>query len=99
MPYKLWPPGTRKGNKRWLARGSIDGRQFEKILEAKTRAAAEAEAERFIGILRAPAPGAVVTFEQNPPGEVAYVKENGAWYIDLTSLVSGGTGSDSSASG
>lgn len=63
MPYKLWPPGTRKGNKRWLARGSVDGRQFEKILEAKTRAAAEAEAERFIGSLRAPSPGAVVTFE------------------------------------
>lgn len=84
MPYKLWPPGTRKGNRTWLARGTVDGRRFEKILEAKTRPTAEAEAEIFIASLRAVGPDTIVPFEDAADAymagkdlgkqEVAYVK-------------------------
>ena len=64
MRYKLWRPGTRKGNRTWLARGTVDGRQFEKVLEATTRADAEKEAERFVASIQGYRPGQVVTFEQ-----------------------------------
>lgn len=63
MSFKLWPPGTRKGNKRWLARGSVDGRQFEKILEAEDRPTAKKEAQRYHDSLRDPDPAALITFE------------------------------------
>ena len=63
MPYKLWAPGTRKGNRKWLARGTVDGRRFEKVLEAKNSTAAAKEAEILVGSLRAVGPDTVVPFE------------------------------------
>lgn len=64
MPYKLWPPGTRKGNKTWVARGTVDGQQFEKVLEATTRPNAETETLKFLRDTQGVAPGAVITFER-----------------------------------
>lgn len=64
MRYQLHAPGTRKGNRTWVARGTVDGRQFEKILEATTRPAAAKEAEQFVARLQGYRPGEIVTFEQ-----------------------------------
>jgi integrase len=41
MPFKLYPPGTRKGNKFWVAKGTAGGQQFEISTKAADRRTAE----------------------------------------------------------
>lgn len=61
--FTLYAPGTRKGNRTWLARGTVDGHRFEKVLESTTRADAKEEARRFVRKLEGYRPPQVVTFE------------------------------------
>lgn len=60
--FTLYAPGTRKGNRTWLARGTVDGHRFEKVLESTTRADAKEEARRFVRKLEGYRPPQVVTF-------------------------------------
>lgn len=60
--FTLYAPGTRKGNRTFVARGTVDGHRFEKVLEATARADAKEEARRFVRKLEGHRPGQVVTF-------------------------------------
>jgi integrase len=65
MPLRLVAPGKRKGNKFWLVRGSIDGRDYEVSTKARDKAAAERfkkELERELIARRRPRPGEAMTF-------------------------------------
>lgn len=69
MPLTLCPPGSRKGNRFWIARGTVCGRRVEvstgttdKIAAKRFAVEAEREIEREIAESRVPSPGAVVTF-------------------------------------
>lgn len=64
LRYQLYAPGTRKGNRTYVARWPSDAGQREKVLEATTRAAAEKEAEALILRLRGRAAGDLVPFEE-----------------------------------
>lgn len=59
---QLYAPGTRKGNRTYVARWHRDGQQFEKVLEATTRPAAKKEAEGWAVKLGRDA-GAVRSFD------------------------------------
>jgi integrase len=59
---QLYPPGTRKGNRTYIVRAHVNGRQVEKVLEATTRADAKREAGDFLASIRGRDPDAVVTF-------------------------------------
>ncbi len=60
---QYYAPGTRKGNRTYVVRGSVNGQQFEKVLAATTRPAAKEEARRFVRKLEGRKPGEVVTFD------------------------------------
>ena len=67
MPVTLYAPGTRKGNRYWMARVLVDGRR----VEVSTGSAGKAEARRFAADLeqrmlaeRAPQRGGPVSFAQ-----------------------------------
>ena len=62
MRYKLIPPGTRKGYKRWYVRWSHNGRAYETPLEAETRPAAKKEAELYIAGVKGRPAGSPVDF-------------------------------------
>jgi integrase len=59
---QFYPPGTRKGNRTYVVRASVNGRQVEKVLEATTRADAKREAADFLAAIRGRAPDEIVTF-------------------------------------
>lgn len=61
---QLYPPGTRKGNTRWIARFTAGGRAREIVLEAQSRPAAAKEAERRRREFDGRAPGAVIGFRE-----------------------------------
>jgi integrase len=71
---QLYAPGTRKGNRTYIVRASVNGRQVEKVLEATTRAAAKAEAGDFLASIRGRAPDEVVTFEYAANAYMAFRK-------------------------
>lgn len=60
---QLYPPGTRKGNRTYIVRAHVNGRQVEKVLEATTRTDAKREAGDFLASIRGRAPDEPVTFE------------------------------------
>ncbi|WP_184437544.1 tyrosine-type recombinase/integrase [Roseospira goensis] len=47
MPAKLYPPGTRKGNRTYIARGWVDGRQYEITTGATNARTARQVADQF----------------------------------------------------
>jgi integrase len=49
---KLYRPGTRKGNRTWIARGHVAGRQYEIATGARNAAAARQAWERFAAAVR-----------------------------------------------
>lgn len=64
MSFKLIPPGTRKGNPYYLARGSVDGRDVEVSTKTTNLAAARRfakELDRKIEEGRLPGPGETLT--------------------------------------
>jgi hypothetical protein len=60
---QLYAPGTRKGNRTYIVRAHVNGRQVEKVLEATTRADAKREAADFLASICGRAPDEIVTFE------------------------------------
>lgn len=60
--FTLYAPGTRKGNRTWVVRGTVGGHRIEKVLGAATRADAKEEARRFFRKLEGYRPGQVVPF-------------------------------------
>lgn len=69
--FTLCAPGTRKGNRTWVARGTVDGHRVEKVLGATTRSGAKEEAERFFRKLEGHRPGDVVGFTDAADAYVA----------------------------
>lgn len=59
---QLYPPGTRKGNRTYVVRAHVHGRQVEKVLEATTRTDAKEEAADILASLRGRDPDEVVGF-------------------------------------
>lgn len=47
------PPGTRKGNKKWIVRGRVDGAPYEITTDARTKKEAQREWELFAADIRA----------------------------------------------
>jgi integrase len=67
MSFTLLPPGTRKGNKYWLARVTVDGRRHEINTHATNKAAARRFAEDIERRLLSsgpPRPGEALTFRR-----------------------------------
>lgn len=65
MGYKLHPPGSRRGNRTYVIRGTVGKRRFEAITNATTREAAEQWAIDYIGALKSESvSGPSVTFDQ-----------------------------------
>jgi integrase len=62
MRYKLYPPGARKGNRTYVVRAWVNGRQVEKVLEATKRPNAESEADDLLSSIKGRDPSEVVTF-------------------------------------
>jgi integrase len=65
MPLRLVGPGKRKGNRFWLVRGAIDGRDIEVSTKTSNRAAAEKfrkDIERELLARRRPRPGEAMSF-------------------------------------
>lgn len=71
---QLYPPGTRKGNRTYIVRAHINGRQVEKVLEATARADAKREAADFLASIRGRDPDAVVTFAYAAQAYMAFRK-------------------------
>lgn len=71
---QLYPPGTRKGNRTYVVRAHVNGRQVEKVLEATTRADAKREAADFLASIRGRDPDAVVTFAYAAQAYMAFRK-------------------------
>jgi hypothetical protein len=61
-------------------RGCI--RVIRQALKQNARVLADLEIER----ITVQDEGAIVTFVQNPPGDVLFVRENGDWYLSLNDL-------------
>jgi integrase len=76
MPIQLYAPGTRKGNKFWLARVSVNGRRAEVSSGTTDKAAAQRWAREFEHKLaaedRTPRPGEAVTFAYAAEKYLAY---------------------------
>ena len=67
MSFTLLDPGTRKGNKYWIARVTVDGRRHEVATQTTNKAAARRFAEgieRKLLVSRPPRPGEAVTFRR-----------------------------------
>jgi integrase len=71
---QFYPPGTRKGNRTYVVRASVNGRQVEKVLEATTRADAKREAADFLAAIRGRAPDEIVTFAYAARAYMAFRK-------------------------
>ncbi|MBI3453558.1 MAG: tyrosine-type recombinase/integrase [Rhodospirillales bacterium] len=63
MPIKLFPPGTRKNNRHWIARGSVGGRQVEFSTRQTDKGRAQIRSDQIVAeiIQRDPA-RAVLSF-------------------------------------
>ena len=76
MPVQLYAPGTRKGNRFWLARVSVNGRRAEVSSGTTDKAAAKRWAREFERKLaldgRAPRPGEAVAFAYAAEKYLAY---------------------------
>lgn len=75
MSIRLYAPGSRKGNRYWLARITVDRRRAEISTGATDRAAAlnfAREFERRLREDRPPRPGEVVTFARAADAYLAY---------------------------
>lgn len=68
---QLYPPGTRKGNRTYVLRAPVGGRQVEKVLEATTGPAAAREARAFLAKLEGHRPGEIVGFSTAADAYVA----------------------------
>lgn len=64
MRYQLYAPGTRKGNRTYVVRAWVNGRQVEKVLEATKRTDAADEADEVLAVLKGRDPSELVTFRQ-----------------------------------
>ena len=67
MSFTLLAPGTRKGNKYWIARVTVDGRRHEVATQTTNKAAARRFAEgieRKLLVSGPPRPGEAVTFRR-----------------------------------
>lgn len=65
MPFTLIPPGQRKGNPYWIARGKVSGRSYEVSCKTRDKAAARAFARDFeqeLAARRVPAAGEAIEF-------------------------------------
>jgi integrase len=81
MPLELIPPGKRKGNRYYIARGTIAGRQFEVSTKTTDKDAAERFAAQFTTqVLESGGPEAT---EQQPLGPANTFKEAAGRYLDL----------------
>lgn len=75
MSFRLYAPGTRKGNRAWVARVTVAGRRAEISTGATDRAAAVRFAREFelrLAADRPPRPGEAVTFSQAADAYLAY---------------------------
>jgi integrase len=76
MPIQLYAPGTRKGNKFWLARVSVNGRRAEVSSGTTDKAAAQRWAREFEHKLaledRTPRPGEAISFAYAAEKYLAY---------------------------
>jgi integrase len=52
MPYELYRPGTRKNNKYWVVRGSVEGKDFEASLKTTDKERAQERADGIVKQLR-----------------------------------------------
>ena len=81
MPIQLYAPGTRKGNKFWLARVSVNGRRAEVSSGTTDQAAAQRWAREFAHKLaledRTPRPGEAVSFAYAAEKYLAYRRDPG----------------------
>ncbi len=81
MSIRLYAPGTRKGNRFWLARITVDGRRVEVSTATIDKASAQRwarEFERRIRQDRPPRPGEAVTFTRAADAYLAYRDPNRA---------------------
>lgn len=70
--YQLYAPGKRKGNRTYVLRAYVNGRQVEKVLEATKLPDAKKEAGDFLASIRGRDPDAVVTFEYAAQAYMAF---------------------------
>lgn len=71
---QFYAPGTRKGNRTYIVRASVNGRQVEKVLEATKLPNAKKEAGDFLASIRGRAPDEIVTFEYAARAYMAFKK-------------------------
>jgi len=76
---QLYAPGTRyrnskRKNRTYIVRASVNGQQIEKVLEATTRAAATKEARELLAEIGGGPPGKVVAFEYAANAYMAFRK-------------------------
>jgi integrase len=69
---QLYAPGTRKGNRTYIVRASVNGRQVEKVLEATKLPDAKKEAGDFLASIRGRTPDEQVTFEYAAQAYMAF---------------------------
>lgn len=75
MSFRLYAPGTRKGNRYWIARITVDGRRAEVSTATADQAAAKRWARDFERRLRddrPPRPGETVSFARAADAYLAY---------------------------
>jgi integrase len=71
---QFYPPGARKGNRTYVVRASVNGRQVEKVLEATKLPDAKKEAGDFLASIRGRAPDEIVTFAYAAQAYMAFRK-------------------------
>jgi len=71
---QFYAPGTRKGNRTYVVRAHVNGRQVEKVLEATTRPDAKREADDFLASIHGRAPDEIVTFAHAARAYMAWKK-------------------------
>lgn len=71
---QFYAPGTRKGNRTYVVRAHVNGRQVEKVLDATKLADAKKEAGDFLASIRGRDPDAVVTFAYAARAYMAFRK-------------------------
>lgn len=87
---QFYAPGTRKGNRTYIVRASVNGRQVEKVLEATKLANAKKEAGDFLASVRGRAPDEVVTFEYAAQAYMDFKhprKDDARWIARLVSFM------------
>lgn len=59
MPVKLYPPGSRKGNRFWVARGTVGGREVEFSTRERDKGRAQTRADQVVAELIKADPAAI----------------------------------------